>query len=358
MISQGQGAMELNDFFRQIYLNPATHSNSVEGLFQNARKNNFNYLIFSRNDVQKFLENQKSFRTFQPIDKSQFQSKIAAVEGRFRKWQMDLIDMKKYSDEIDGTKYILTIIDVFSKYAFAIPLASKKATGIASALTKIFSVQNTPLPRILQSDNGKEFVADVVKNVCKKYGIFQFFSYPYSPLGFIERFNQTLKKKIFTWLHTNRHHQMQPNRYIDALPALLQNYNHSIHSTLRETPAMIQFCNINTSRCLNANRKIYNRLLRANDKTVEIRNPHRMGDSVVILSHLNPFISNLDRNKIKLNFNKVTTQKWTDDEFQIGNIQNDSTNPNILRHTLIDKYNHVVMRKFYHHELQKVGENT
>jgi transposase InsO family protein len=354
MIVQRQNQMNLNDFFRRIYLNPATHSNSVEGLFQNAQRNNFNFLTFSRNDVQSFLENQKSFRTFQPIDKSQFQSKVVAVEGRFRKWQMDLIDMKKYSDENDGTKYILTIIDVFSKYAFAIPLTSKKATGIASALGKIFSTKNAPLPRILQSDNGKEFVADVVKNVCKKCGIFQFFSYPYSPLGFIERFNQTLKKKIFTWLQTNRNHQMQPYRYIDALPALMHNYNHSIHSTLRETPTMIQFCNINQPRCLDANHKIYNRLLRANDKNVEIRNPYRVGDSIVVLSYLNPFISNLDRNKLKLNFHKVTTQKWTDDEFQIANIQNDSANPNILRYTLIDKYNHLVMRKFYHHELQKV----
>jgi hypothetical protein len=354
MINQRQSTKDLNAFLSQIYLDPVTHSNSVEGLFQNARKNNSNFLTFSRNDIQNFLENQKSFRTFQPIDKSQFQSRVVAVEGRFRKFQMHLIDIKKYSYENDGTKYILTIIDVFSKYAFAIPLKSKKATGIASALTKIFSAKNAPLPRILQSDNGKEFIADAVKNVCKKYGIFQFFSYPYSPLEFIERFNQTLKKKIFTWLHTNRHHQMQPYRYIDALPDLLHNYNHSIHSTLRETPAMIQFCNINQSRCRNANRKIYNRLLRANDKNVEIRNPYRVGDSVVVLSYLNPFISNLDRNKIKLNFNKVTTQKWTDDEFQIANIQNDSTNPNILRYTLIDKYNHLVMRKFYHHELQKV----
>jgi transposase InsO family protein len=353
MILQKQNPKEVKNFLKVIYLNPATHSNSVEGLFQNARKNNYNYLAFSKNDVQSFLENQKSFRTFQSIDKSQFQSKVAAVEGRFRKWQMDLIDVKKYSDENNGTKYILTIIDVFSKYAFAIPLASKKATGIAGALTKIFSAENIPLPRILQSDNGKEFIAEVVKTVCKKHGIFQFFSYPYSPLGFIERFNQTLKKKIFTWLHTNRHHQMQPHRYIDALPALLQNYNHSIHSTLREMPAMVQFCNINQSRCLDANRKIYTRLLRANDKNVEVRNPYRVGDSVVILSYLNPFISNLDRNKIKLNFNKVTTHKWTDEEFQIANIQNDATNPNILRYTLTDKYNHLVMRKFYHHELQK-----
>jgi hypothetical protein len=163
-----------------------------------------------------------------------------------------------------------------------------------------------------------------------------------------------LKKKIFTWLHTNRHRQMQPYRYITALPDLLNNYNHSTHSTLKETPAMVQFCNINQSRCLNSNCKIYNRLLRADAKNVEIRNPYRVGVSVAILSYLNPFISNLDRNKIKLNFNKVTTQKWTDDEFQISDIQTDSTNPNILRYTLIDKYNHLVMRKFYHHELQRV----
>ena len=173
MMLQRQSPTALNNFLSQIYLNPATHSNSVEGLFQNARRSNYNQLTFSKIDIHRFLESQKSFRTFQPIDKSQFQSKVVAVEGRFRKWQMDLIDIKKYSDENDGTKYILTIIDVFSKYAFTIPLTTKKASGIARALTKIFSTDDIPLPRILQSDNGKEFIAEVVKNVCKKYGIFQ-----------------------------------------------------------------------------------------------------------------------------------------------------------------------------------------
>jgi len=153
-----------------------------------------------------------------------------AVRGRWLKWQADLIDLRKLMLQNDGVKYILTIIDVFSKYAICVPLKNKKALSIADQFFEIFSVM---APRILQTDNGKEFLGK-----------------PYSPLSYIERFNQTIKKKIFTWL-ANQAAQGRRNsgRYIDVLQDLVYNYNHTVHSSLRETPQTVQFCSANDKSC-------------------------------------------------------------------------------------------------------------
>jgi hypothetical protein len=91
----------VTNFLSGIYANPFTHSNSIEGLYQNAISNNTHRLNFNREDVRKFLSNQKSFNAFQPIDQTQRQQKTPLVIGRYEKWQMDLIDMRKYSEHND-----------------------------------------------------------------------------------------------------------------------------------------------------------------------------------------------------------------------------------------------------------------
>jgi hypothetical protein len=88
---------------------------------------------------------------------------------------MDLIDMQKYAKSNFGYRYCLNIIDVFSKFLYSIPIKDKSAESISIELDKLFSNPNDRLNK-LQSDNGLEFKNDLVKNVCKKYGIQQIFS--------------------------------------------------------------------------------------------------------------------------------------------------------------------------------------
>jgi hypothetical protein len=290
------------------------------------------------------------------------------VIGRYEKWQMDLIDMRKYSEHNDDINYLLTIIDVFTKYAHVNPLSNKTSSEVSKALYDLFSLTNPEMrPKILQSDNGSEFIAKDTKRICEHFGIIQIFSYPYSPLGYIERFNGTIKRKIFSWLEFNKegvfydltddrdfamHH---PLRYIDNLQDIVLNYNHSIHSSIREQPFTAHFCDEHDRRCIQIQSNIFNYLKRRNDRNPVILFPYQAGDTVNILSFLNPFISNLEKNKIKQNFKKVSTQKWTSDVFVIIDVQQDESNNSILRYSLKDKFNHPIKRKFYHHELQKVN---
>ena len=73
--------------------------------------------------------------------------------------------MQKFSKINKGYRYLLTCIDIFSKYAFAIPLKDKKGITIKNALQKIF---NKRKPKFLWTDNGKEFYNNQVNDLLEK----------------------------------------------------------------------------------------------------------------------------------------------------------------------------------------------
>jgi len=113
---------DLQFFFKSVYNNPKTHTNNLNTFYENC---------LQLQTPQNFLLNQKSYKAFHFPDQTFKQQKIMAVRGRWLKWQADLIDVRKLMLQNDGVKYILTIIDVFSKYAICVPLKNKKALSIA-----------------------------------------------------------------------------------------------------------------------------------------------------------------------------------------------------------------------------------
>lgn len=91
-------------------------------------------------------------------------------------WQCDLVEMIPYEKTNDGFKYILTIIDVFSRFAFSKALRDKKAKTVSNALEEIF-LQDHRVPKLIQSDAGKEFFNKIFSSLMEKYKIKHFSSY-------------------------------------------------------------------------------------------------------------------------------------------------------------------------------------
>lgn len=77
-------------------------------------------------------------------------------------WQSDLTEFIPYSKENNGMKYLLTTIDVFSKYAWAIPLKTKTSLSVANAFKSILD-SSKRCPTNLQTDNGKQILNNVLK---------------------------------------------------------------------------------------------------------------------------------------------------------------------------------------------------
>ena len=71
-------------------------------------------------------------------------------------WQIDLVDVSKYAKINKGFKFLLTIIDIFLKYAWIVPLKNKKGVEVTKAMKFVLEKGRIP-KKIHCSDNGKNF---------------------------------------------------------------------------------------------------------------------------------------------------------------------------------------------------------
>ena len=91
-----------------------------------------------------------------------FKRRRVLVNGIDKIWAADLADMKAFTKFNRGIKYLLAVIDVFSKYGYPIPLKDKTGKSVASALKTIFKERK---PEKMWVDKGKEFYNKDVKRV-------------------------------------------------------------------------------------------------------------------------------------------------------------------------------------------------
>ena len=140
--------------------------------------------------------------------------------------------MQALSRKNKGNKYILTVIDVFSKYAWAILVKTKGGPEIKNAFELLFQMSNPRKPDKLQTDAGKEFLNKDVQKFLKSHGVLHFVSQSLKKAPVLERFNITLKTKIWTYFTAK-----QTNIYIDKLQVFVKSYNHSVHRMIDMRPA-------------------------------------------------------------------------------------------------------------------------
>jgi hypothetical protein len=149
--------------------------------------------------------------------------------------QIDLIDMR--STEYDGYKWIFHAKDHFSKYSWLRPLVSKEAINVAQTLESIF-YQFGP-PRILQSDNGREFVAKVILDLTKTWpGLVIINGRPRHPQsqGLVERSNAVVQQLLGKWMDTNH-----STNWPSGLGPVMFAINTSVAKATKQTPFEIVF---------------------------------------------------------------------------------------------------------------------
>ena len=99
-----------------------------------------------------------------------------------------------------GMRYLLTVIDVFSKFAWAVRVHSKDAKAITSAFEKVLITAHQRYPRRLQTDKGKKFFNSDFFALMKRNGIQHLASESEQKAAVVERFNRTIKTRIWTFL--------------------------------------------------------------------------------------------------------------------------------------------------------------
>ena len=123
-------------------------------------------------------------------------------------WAVDLIDMQAFSKANNGIKYLLTVIDIFSKFVWILPLKRKTGQEVANAFSRILKERR---PSKTWVHRGREFYNKDVQKLIELYS-----TENEEKSCVIETFNRTIKKKMFKYFCANN-----TRKYVDVLDLLV-----------------------------------------------------------------------------------------------------------------------------------------
>lgn len=235
-------------------------------------------------------------------------------------WAGDLLVLKEYSRQNRGFKYILNIIDTFSKYMFLEPLKTKTGKEVATAFERIIK-RSRRCPKLLHVDRGKEFYNSAFRSVLEKHSITMYHTNNDEKSAIAERANRTINSHLKIHFTKNGNH-----KWVDFLKKLTKTYNNDVHRTIGMAPSQVNKSN---------EKEIYERVFSINNFKFE-KPKYRVGDLVRIATKQSTF-----ENKYKA--------PWTREIFIIRRIH--YTDP--ITYSIQDQSGEQIIGKFYNLELLK-----
>ena len=142
-------------------------------------------------------------------------------------WGVDLADMQLLSKFNKGIKYLLCVTDLFSKYAFVVPLKDKKGASIVNAFQSILDKSGRK-PNKISVDQGSEFYNHNFKKWLANNDISMYSTYSDGKSVVAERLIRTLKNKLYKHMTT-----VSNNVYYDVLDNFVKKYNNTWYSTIK-----------------------------------------------------------------------------------------------------------------------------
>lgn len=254
-----------------------------------------------------------------------FERRTTNMRGIKDTIQADLVEMIPYAAYNKKMKYILTVINIFSKKAYARPLKTKNGVDVTKAMKSILNEVNHTITN-LHVDRGKEFYKQSMKEMLHRRNFHLHSTFSTKKAAIVERFNRTLKNKMwkqFSFLGSYK--------WIDILPELLNEYNNTKHSTIKMCPNQV-----NATNEFYLMTTVYN-----HQRSLALKSEpkFRLGDFVRI-------------SKYKHIFDKGYTPNWTTEIFKIKNVYH--TIP--ITYGLIDLDGHDIQGCVYANELQIVED--
>ena len=162
-------------------------------------------------------------------------------------WAADLADMQLLSRYNKGIRFLLCVIDIFSKYDWVVPLKHKKGISIVKAFQIILKQSNSRKPNKIWVDKGSEFYNASFKKWFQDNDIVMYSTHNEGKTVIAERFIRTLKSKIYKYMTS-----VSKNVYIDKLDDIVNEYNNTYHTTIKMKPIDVKDNTyINTSKKIN-----------------------------------------------------------------------------------------------------------
>lgn len=250
----------------------------------------------------------KKVKVFRPV----------AVSGIDNTWCADLVDMSQFAKDNDGFKFMLTVIDVLSRYAWAVPIGGKSATTVLNAFKSIIETSGRQ-PKKLWVDQGKEFFNKKFQTYFHSLHIeaepeseqasedenakdTMYHTHNVFHAAPVESFNKTLKTRMwYKFTKAELNDKKKPHRWIDRLDKLMKKYNSTTHSRIGMTPNKA------------SEKESEPLLLRIQDNKLDrvkyIKPAFKVGDRVRLC-------------RLKDTFEKGYTRNWTNEIFTVVRVVN------------------------------------
>lgn len=252
-----------------------------------------------------------------------FARRKVTLKGVSDMFQGDLVEMQPYARVNKGMRYIMTIINCFSKLALAIPLKTKTGIEVSKALAPILAKHKM---KHFQTDQGKEWFNTHVKQLMNKYKINHYATYSDLKASIVERLNRTLKEKMWREFTAKGDYE-----WLDILPRIVKEYNSTVHRTIGMKPKDVR----------KKHEKVI--LARINRQRVppSAKPKFSEGDQVRV-------------SKFKKTFKKGYLPNWTNEVFSVYAVK--PTRP--VTYILQDSKGEVLEGGFYEQELKatKIGD--
>src|SRR6266853_6926334 len=182
----------------------------------------------NRKKTQEWLRNERTYTIHKPA-RLRYNTRPYKTAGIDQQWQADLVEMIPYEKVNNGYRYLLTVIDLFSRYAWAAPIKDKSGKEVTRAFQEIFALGRKC--ERLQTDEGREFDNRHVQHLLNLENIRFFTVKSQFKAAVVERLNRTLKAKM--WRYFTR---MGSYKWLIILPDLLNAYNSSVHRVTGMAP--------------------------------------------------------------------------------------------------------------------------
>lgn len=275
---------------------------------------------YSKAKVKSWLKAQPTY-TLHHQARKRYPTRKYIVHNIDEQWQADLADVALIAKENSGYRFLLTVIDIFSRFAWVRPLRTKTGREVAEAFSDIF--EEGRIPKRIQTDQGKEFENRHVLALFNQHNIELFSVKSAYKAAIVERFNRTLKHKLWRYFTMST-----KQKWTDILQDAVHSYNHSVHRTLGRKPADVTAADVGDIR-----EKVFKKRPKSN-----VKNNIKVGDKVRI-------------SKVKSVFAKGYLPNWTEEIFSVASI-NRKTSP--ITYKLEDYQGEVIEGSFYHEEIEAV----
>lgn len=281
--------MEPLEALKQLYYDPATGFASATALHKRAKQQGVKVSLAK---VKAWLTEQETAQVFH---RSSVKHHFPLVSyGPFNRIQIDLADVSQLARWNGGVKFIFCAIDVYTRFAFVVPLKSKNDTEVLTAWKQIVEriVERTHFPPSqLDSDRESAFLSRNFKAYCEKLGITQKLLpvSDYKGTAVVDRWIRTLRELLNRYMVA-----YNTKSYVGVLDELVQNYNTRINQGIRRTPEQASDPSTRSEYDEHYWRLMGDRVQRAQGEA----KPVKVGDKVRVLLR-------------KQAFEKGTTQKWS-----------------------------------------------